>query len=75
MQPSPEGLKPSPNFVFQEHIDRAQRNNDYEERWSNSEDETEIDPREVTIGTSFLYFRVQQYPMKTLICHLKYTFC
>jgi hypothetical protein len=37
---------------LKEHIDRAQRNNDYEERWSNSEDETEIDPREVTIGAS-----------------------
>ena len=50
-------MKLNPNIVFQEHIDRAQRNNDYEERWSNSEDETEIDPREVTIGTSFCIFR------------------
>jgi len=35
---------------LKEHIDRSQRHNDHNDSYSNSEDETDIHPSEVTIG-------------------------
>ena len=35
---------------LKEHIDRSKRHNDHNDSYSNSEDETDIHPSEVTIG-------------------------